>query len=131
MALPSEYRIVVLNETGIDIDSGLLVADIKPYSGDGSGGLSHGTEQTGSNGSTLSNGSSTTLLTVTGSTDIGLNGNANANLSGNTATGANGDVTYYLERSTDGGTSYERDPVPAAVISFDGTNSDKSTTLSV
>jgi len=131
MALPNDYRIVVENTTGIDIDSGLLVADIKPYSGDGSGGLSHDAEQTGSNGPTLSNGASTTLLTVSGSTNIGLNGNANANLSGNGATGADGDLEYYLERSTDGGTSYERDPVPVAIILFSGSNSDKSTTFSV
>lgn len=131
MALPSDYRIVVENSTGVSIDSGLLVVDIKPYSGDAGGGLSHGSEQTNSNGASLANGDSTTLLTVSGSTSIGLNGNANANLSGNTATGADGDLEFYVERSTDGGTSYERDPVPIAVISFSGSNSDQSTTFSV
>lgn len=126
MALPAEYRIVVVNNTGIAIDSGLIEADLKPFSGDGSGGVSHGTEQTGSTG--VSAGSSAVILSVGGSTAIGLNGNVNGNLSSNGTSGPSGDLEFYIERSTDGGTSYERDPSPVAVLSYSSL-ADKSTTI--
>jgi len=126
MALPADYRLVVVNNTGISIDSGLIEADIKPFSGDGSGGVSHGTEQTGSTG--VSAGSSAVILSVGGSTSIGLNGNVNGSLSTNSTTGPSGDLEFYLERSTDGGTSYERDPTPVAVLSYSSL-ADKSTTI--
>jgi len=128
MALPADYRLVVENGTGIAIDAGLISADIKPFSGDGSGGVSHGTEQTGSTGSSLSAGSPATLITVSASTDIGLNGNVNGNLSTNGTTGPSGDVEWYIERSTDGGTSWERDPTPVAVLNYTSLT-DKSTTI--
>jgi len=126
MALPSDYRLVVENGTGIAIDAGLIEADIKPFSGDGSGGVSHGTEQTGSTG--VSAGSSAVILSVGGSAAIGLNGNVNGNLSSNATSGPSGDLEFYIERSTDGGTSYERDPSPVAVLSFSSL-ADKSTTI--
>jgi len=126
MALPADYRLVVVNNTGISIDSGLIEADIKPFSGDGSGGVSHGTEQTGSTG--VSAGSSAVILSVGGSTSIGLNGNVNGSLSTNSTTGPSGDLEFYLERSTDGGTSYERYPTPVAVLSYSSL-ADKSTTI--
>jgi hypothetical protein len=128
MALPADYRIVAVNSTGVSIDAGLLVADIKPYSGDGSGGLSHGAEQSASNGSSVSAGSSVTLVSVSGSTAVGLNGNVNGNLSTNGST-AFGDVEWYIERSTDGGSTYERDPTPIAVLNY-SSKTDKSTTIS-
>jgi hypothetical protein len=128
MALPADYRIVAVNSTGVSIDAGLLVADIKPYSGDGSGGLSHGAEQSASNGSSVSGGSSVTLVSVSGSTAVGLNGNVNGNLSTNGST-PSGDVEWYIERSTDGGSTYERDPTPIAVLNFTS-KTDKSTTIS-
>jgi len=117
MALPADYRLVAVNSTGVQIDSGLITVDIKPFSGDGSGGVSHGTEQTGSNSSSISAGSSQVILTVSGSTAIGLNGNVNANLSTNGST-PSGDVDVFIERSTDGGTSYERDPTPVYTENF-------------
>jgi len=126
MALPSDYRLVVENGTGIAIDAGLIEADIKPFSGDGSGGVSHGTEQTGSTG--VSAGSSAVILSVGGSAAIGLNGNVNGNLSSNATSGPSGDLEFYIERSTDGGTSYERDPSPVAVLSYSSL-ADKSTTI--
>jgi len=126
MALPADYRLVVENGTGIAIDAGLIEADIKPFSGDGSGGVSHGTEQTGSTG--VSAGSSAVLLSVGGSTAIGLNGNVNGNLSTNSTTGPSGDLEFFIERSTDGGTSYERDPTPVAVLNY-SSRADKSTTI--
>jgi len=126
MVLPADYRLVVVNNTGISIDSGLIEADIKPFSGDGSGGVSHGTEQTGSTG--VSAGSSAVIISVGGSTAIGLNGNVNGNLSGNSTTGPSGELEFYLERSTDGGTSYERDPSPVAVLNYSSL-ADKSTTI--
>jgi len=126
MALPADYRLVVENRTGIAIDAGLIEADIKPFSGDGSGGVSHGTEQTGSTG--VSAGSSAVIISVGGSTAIGLNGNVNGNLSGNSTTGPSGELEFYLERSTDGGTSYERDPSPVAVLNYSSL-ADKSTTI--
>jgi hypothetical protein len=126
MALPADYRLVVENGTGIAIDAGLIEADIKPFSGDGSGGVSHGTEQTGSTG--VSAGSSAVILSVGGSTAIGLNGNVNGNLSSNGTSGPSGDLEFYIERSTDGGTSYERDPSPVAVLSYSSL-ADKSTTI--
>jgi len=126
MALPADYRLVVENGTGIAIDAGLIEADIKPFSGDGSGGVSHGTEQTGSTG--VSAGSSAVILSVAGSTAIGLNGNVNGNLSSNGTSGPSGDLEFYIERSTDGGTSYERDPSPVAVLSYSSL-ADKSTTI--
>jgi hypothetical protein len=104
----------------------LIEADILPFSGDGSGGVSHGTEQTGSTG--VSAGSSAVLLSVGGSTAIGLNGNVNGNLSTNSTTGPSGDLEFYIERSTDGGTSYERDPSPVAVLNYSSL-ADKSTTI--
>jgi hypothetical protein len=128
MALPADYRLVVVNNTGISIDAGLIEADIKPYSGDGSGGVSHGTEQTGSTSSPLSAGGSATLIKISGSTAIGLNGNVNGNLSTNGTGGPDGDLEFYLERSTDGGTSFERDPTPVAVLSYSSL-ADKSTTI--
>jgi len=128
MALPSDYRLVVVNNTGISIDTGLIEADIKPFSGDGSGGVSHDTAQTGSTGNSLSAGSSVPLITVSGSTNIGLNGNVNGNLSGNSTTGPSGDLEFYIERSTDGGTSYERDTSPVAVLNYTSLV-DKSTTI--
>jgi hypothetical protein len=128
MALPANYRIVVVNETGIAIDSGLIEADLLPFSGDGSGGVSHGTEQTGSTSSSLSAGSSATLVSVSSSTAIGLNGNVNGNLSSNGTSGPSGDLEFYIERSTDGGTSYERDPSPVAVLNYSSL-ADKSTTI--
>lgn len=127
MALPDQYRIVVVNNTGVTVDSGLIEADIRPFSGDGSGGVSHGTEQTGTTSSSLSAGTTTDLLTVTSSTDIGFNGNVNGNLSTNGST-PSGDLEWYIERSTDGGTSYERDPTPIAVLNFTS-KTDKSTTI--
>jgi hypothetical protein len=127
MAVPADYRFVVVNNTGIAIDSGLIEADILPFSGDGSGGVSHGTEQTGSTG--VSAGSSAVILSVGGSTAIGLNGNVNGNLSSNGTSGPSGDLEFYIERSTDGGTSYERDPTPIAVLNFTSLT-DKSTTIS-
>jgi hypothetical protein len=126
MALPADYRLVVENGTGIAIDAGLIEADIKPFSGDGSGGVSHGTEQAGSTG--VSAGSSAVILSVGGSTAIGLNGNVNGNLSSNGTSGPSGDLEFYIERSTDGGTSYERDPSPVAVLSYSSL-ADKSTTI--
>jgi len=126
MALPADYRLVVVNETGIAIDSGLIEVDLLPFSGDGSGGVSHGTEQTGSTG--VSAGSSSVILSVSGSTAIGLNGNVNGNLSTNSTTGPSGDLEFFIERSTDGGTSYERDPTPVAVLSYSSL-ADKSTTI--
>jgi hypothetical protein len=57
-----------------------------------------------------------------------LNGNVNASLSTNGST-PNGDVEVFIERSTDGGTSYERDPTPIAVLNFTSLT-DKSTTIS-
>jgi len=127
MALPADYRLVAVNSTGVSIDSGLIIVDVKPFSGDGSGGVSHGTEQTGSNSSSISAGSSQVILTVSGSTAIGLNGNVNANLSTNGST-PSGDVDVFIERSTDGGTSYERDPSPVAVLNYSSL-ADKSTTI--
>jgi hypothetical protein len=126
MALPADYRLVVENRTGIAIDAGLIEADIKPFSGDGSGGVSHGTEQTGSTG--VSAGSSAIVLSVGGSTAIGLNGNVNGNLSSNSTTGPSGDLEFYIERSTDGGTSYERDLTPVAAIPYSSL-ADKSRTI--
>jgi len=117
MALPADYRLVVVNSTGVSIDSGLITVDIKPFSGDGSGGVSHGTEQTASNSSSISAGSSQVILTVNSSTAIGLNGNVNALLSTNGST-PSGDVEVFIERSTDGGTSYERDPTPVYTENF-------------
>jgi hypothetical protein len=117
MALPADYRLVAVNTTGAQIDSGLVTVDIKPFSGDGSGGVSHGSEQTGSNSSSISAGSSQVLLTVNGSTAIGLNGNVNANLSTNGST-PSGDVEVFIERSTDGGASWERDPTPVYTEKF-------------
>jgi len=111
MALPADYRLVAVNRTGVQIDSGLVTVDIKPFSGDGSGGVSHGSEQTGSNSSSIAAGSSQTILTVNSSTAIGLNGNLNASLSTNGST-PSGDVEVFIERSTDGGTSWEQDPTP-------------------
>jgi len=128
MALPADYRLVVENGTGIAIDSGLIEADIKPFSGDGSGGVSHGTEQTGSTSSSLSAGSSATLISVSSSTAIGLNGNVNGNLSSKGTSVPSGDLKFYIERSTDGGTSYERDPSPVAVLNYSSL-ADKSTTI--
>jgi len=128
MALPADYRLVVVNNTGIAIDAGLIEADIKPFSGDGSGGVSHGTGQTGSTSSSLSAGASATLISVSSSTSIGLNGNVNGNLSSNATTGPSGDLEFYIERSTDGGTSYERDPTPVAVLNYTSLV-DKSTTI--
>jgi hypothetical protein len=128
MALPADYRIVVVNETGVQVDSGLVEVDLKPYTGDGSGGLSHGTEQTATLGSNLSAGASTSLLEVNESTSVGLNGNANGNLSSNGTSGPSGDLEFYIERSTDGGTSYERDPSPVAVLNYSSL-ADKSTTI--
>jgi hypothetical protein len=117
MALPADYRLVAVNSTGVQIDSGLVTVDIKPFSGDGSGGVSHGSEQTGSNSSSIAAGSSQTILTVNSSTAIGLNGNLNASLSTNGST-PNGDVEVFIERSTDGGTSWERDPTPVYTEKF-------------
>ena len=117
MPLPADYRIVAQNNTGVSIDSGLLAAAIKPYSGDGSGGLSHGSEQTGSNGSSLSSGSSETLLTVSGSTDIGFIGGAEANLSTN-GSAPSGTVEFYIETSTDGGSTWNRPPIAIAAFEF-------------
>lgn len=131
MALPANYRIVAVNNTGISIDTGLIAAAVQPYSGDGAGALTHGNEQTGSTGASLADGSSATLLTVSGSTDVGLVGEAEANLSGNGTGGASGDVEFYLETSTDGGSNWNRPPTPVAVIFFTGSNSDKSTSFSV
>ena len=128
MALPADYRLVVENNTGVSVDSGLIEADIKPYSGDGSGGVSHGSEEAGSTSSSLSAGGSATLITVSGSTVIGLNGNVNGNLSTNGTTGPSGDLEFYIERSTDGGTSFERDPAPVGVLSYSSL-ADKSTTI--
>jgi hypothetical protein len=127
MALPADYRIVAVNSTGVSIDAGLLVADIKPYSGDGSGGLSHGVEQSASNGSSVSAGSSVTLVSVSGSTAVGLNGNVNGNLSTIGST-PSGDVEWYIERSTDGGSTYERDPTPIGLLNY-SSKTDKSTTI--
>jgi len=127
MALPADYRLVAVNSTGVQIDSGLVTVDIKPFSGDGSGGVSHGSEQTGSNSSSISAGSSQVLLTVNGSTAIGLNGNVNGNLSTNGST-PNGDVDVFIERSTDGGTSWERDPTPVFMENFTS-KTDKSATI--
>jgi len=117
MALPADYRLVAVNSTGVSIDASLITVDIKPFSGDGSGGVSHGAEQTASNSSSISAGSSQVILTVSGSTAIGLNGNVNANLSTNGST-PSGDVDVFIERSTDGGTSWERDPAPVYTENF-------------
>jgi len=117
MALPADYRLVAVNSTGVSIDASLITVDIKPFSGDGSGGVSHGAEQTASNSSSISAGSSQVILTVNGSTAIGLNGNVNALLSTNGST-PSGDVDVFIERSTDGGTSYERDPTPVYTENF-------------
>jgi len=127
MALPADYRLVAVNSTGVQIDSGLVTVDIKPFSGDGSGGVSHGAEQTGNNSSSISAGSSQVLLTVNGSTAIGLNGNVNAALSTNGST-PSGDVDVFIERSTDGGTSWERDPTPVFTENFTS-KTDKSNTI--
>ena len=127
MALPADYRLVVENNTGVSVDSGLIETDIKPFSGDGSGGVSHGSEQTGSTSASLSAGSSATLITVSGSSDIGLNGNVNGNLSGN-GSAPSGDLEFFIERSTDGGSSWERDPTPVGLLSYSSL-ADKSTTI--
>jgi hypothetical protein len=127
MALPADYRLVAVNSTGVQIDSGLVTVDIKPFSGNGSGGVSHGSEQTGSNSSSISVGSSQVLLTVNGSTSIGLNGNVNAELSTNGGT-PSGDLKVFIERSTDGGTSWERDPTPVFTENFTS-KTDKSGTI--
>lgn len=128
MALPEDYRIAVENKTGVQVDSGLVVADLKPYSGDGSGGLSHGSEQTGSNGTNISAGSQDIMVVVQDSTAVGFNGNISANLSTNGAV-PSGDLEIYIERSTDGTTSWERDPTPIAVLNF-SSKLDKSVTIS-
>jgi hypothetical protein len=127
MALPADYRFVAVNSTGVQIDASLITVDIKPFSGDGSGGVSHGTEQTASNSSSISAGSSQVILTVNGSTAIGLNGNVNAALSTNAST-PSGDVDVFIERSTDGGTSWERDPTPVFTENFTS-KTDKSGTI--
>jgi hypothetical protein len=127
MALPADYRLVAVNTTGVSIDSGLITVDVKPFSGDGSGGVSHGTEETASNSSSISAGSSQVILTVNGSTAIGLNGNVNAALSTNAST-PSGDVEVFIERSTDGGTSWERDPTPVFTENFTS-KTDKSGTI--
>jgi len=127
MALPADYRLVAVNSTGVQIDAGLITVDIKPFSGDGSGGVSHGSEQTGTNSSPISAGSSQVLLEVNGSTSIGLNGTVNSELSTNGST-PNGDVDVFIERSTDGGTSWERDPTPVFTENFTS-KTDKSDTL--
>jgi hypothetical protein len=118
---------VAVNSTGVQIDASLITVDIKPFSGDGSGGVSHGTEQTASNSSSISAGSSQVILTVNGSTAIGLNGNVNAALSTNAST-PSGDVDVFIERSTDGGTSWERDPTPVFTENFTS-KTDKSGTI--
>jgi len=127
MALPADYRLVAVNSTGVQIDASLITVDIKPFSGDGSGGVSHGSEQTGSNSSSIAAGASQVLLTVNNSTAIGLNGNVNANLSTNGST-PSGDVDVFIERSTDGGTSWERDPTPVFTENFTS-KTDKSGTI--
>jgi len=127
MALPSDYRLVAVNSTGVSIDASLITVDVKPFSGDGSGGVSHGTEQTASNSSSISAGSSQVILTVNSSTAIGLNGNVNAALSANAST-PSGDVDVFIERSTDSGTSWERDPTPVFTENFTA-KADKSGTI--
>jgi len=116
MALPSAYRLVAVNSTGVQIDAGLIEVDIEPFSGDGSGKVSQATEQTGSNAA-ISAGSSDVLLSVTGSTNIGFNGDVDVNLSTN-GSAPNGDVEVFLERSTDGGSTHSRDPSPLFVENF-------------
>lgn len=117
MALPSAYRLVVVNSTGAQIDSGLVTVDIEPFSGDGSGNVSQSAEQTGSNSSIIAAGASQVILTVSGSTAIGLNGTVDVALSTNGTT-PNGDVDVFIERSTDGGTTYSRDPSPVYTENF-------------
>jgi len=117
MALPEDYKFVAVNSTGVQIDSGLITVDIEPFSGDGSGKVSHSAEQTASNSSSISAGSSQDILTVSGSTAIGLNGTVDVALSTNGST-PNGDVEVFIERSTDGGSTYSRDPSPVYVENF-------------
>jgi hypothetical protein len=117
MALPSNYRFVAVNSTGAQIDAGLVTVDIEPFSGDGSGNVSQAAEQTGSNSSSISAGASQAVLTVSGSTAIGLNGTVDVALSTNGTT-PNGDVEVFIERSTDGGTTYSRDPSPVYTENF-------------
>jgi len=127
MALPADYRLVAVNSTGVQIDSGLITVDIKPFSGDGNGKVSHNTEQTSNNGSNMSAGASQVIFAVSGSTAIGLNGTVDVALSTNGAT-PNGDVELFIERSTDGGSTYSRDPSPVYVENFTS-KTDKSATF--
>jgi len=127
MALPADYRFVAVNSTGVQIDANLITVAIKPFSGDGSGGVSHATERSLSNTSSISAGSSQVILTVQNSTAIGINGAVNATLSSN-GSSPSGDVEVFIERSTDKATSWERDPSPVFVENFTS-KTDKSATF--
>lgn len=121
MALPADYRIVVVNNVGESVAASAVTVDLLPFSGDGSGGVSHGTEQTGSNSSSIAAGSSAVIVTVNTSTAVGFNGNVVGDLSG--GTGPSGDLEFFIERSTDGGTEWNRDPTPLAVLSYSSATS--------
>lgn len=127
--LAPDYRIIVVNNTGVQVDAGTVAVGLKEASGDGSGGASWGAEQTGDNaGSAIAAGTSETLVTVSGSTALALVGEAEGNLNANTAT-PDGDLEFYLETSTDGGGTWNRPPAPIAILNYPNAKSDKNTSF--
>lgn len=123
--IAEDYRIVVENNTGVSVDASSISAALKEAEGDGTGAVSYGTEQTGTEGSSLADGSSATLVTISNSTAVAAFGEVEGNLASNAAT-PDGRLDFYLETSTDGGANFNRSPWPVATLFYDNAKSDEN-----
>lgn len=125
MALHVDFRFVLENATGVQLDSGIVTLAVTPIQGDGSGAVTHESEQEASN-SQLSAGSEETLITITGSDDVVLTGGMFVDMSGNGST-PSGDVNLWVEERHAAADRWARDGVPTYTENFTSLSDDTDT----
>jgi hypothetical protein len=118
--LQTTYRWQVLNSTGQTLATSAVVVKFKPGKYLPTGALSLAavaTEYTNS-GSTITNGSYGTGGTIDNSANLYLGGMVEFTVTAPAS--SNGDVILYLQRSVDGGTTWEDSGlgIPVAVLNF-------------
>lgn len=122
MALHVDFRFVLENATGVQLDSGIVTLAVTPQQGDGSGGVTSETEQEASN-TQITAGSEETLITITGSNDVTLTGGVFVDMSNNGAT-PSGDVNLWVEERHAAADRWSRDPIPTYTQNFTSLSDD-------
>ncbi len=107
MVLARDYRFVVENDSGDDVEVGSVKIDAKRWNFDQSGVLTYEGSETEvyANGAIISDGAVGTGGSVDNSSDLFIGGDFNVTVTGAAAPDG-GSVFVYYETSTDGGVTF-------------------------